>query len=48
MKRQITLENISESLLGDSLIEKLNRGETLTLAELFMLQNGSQIKFRIL
>lgn len=38
MKKPLTLERISESLLGDSTIEKLNKGETLTLNELFSLQ----------
>jgi len=33
------LEKISEQLREDSLIEKLNNKETLTLKELFMLKN---------
>jgi len=37
---QKELEKISEILKGDSIIEKLNKGETLTLKELFMLKNS--------
>ena len=37
---QKELEKISEHLREDSLIEKLNRGEVLTLKELFLLRKG--------
>jgi len=37
---QEKLNKISEQLRMDSLIWKLNEGKTLTLKELFMLQNS--------
>ena len=37
--KKITLEKITEQMKDDSLIQKLNSGEVLTLKDLFTLQN---------